>query len=483
LADTSIDSEAYRLMRAGRFGDALPLAERAVARSSECRTGHSVLASILLKLGRVREAEQVVAQAAALGGGTGAAYDGLAYVSTELGRHERANALYRRATELEPQTPRFWYNLACSERSFGRLVAAEQACQRSIALDSRHYPSYLLRSELRVQSSAANHIADLRRRLADPRLDIHGKVFLGYALGKEFDDVQRFDEAFRCFADAAQLRRSQLRYDVAGDERQLERIAQVFNAVPSGLPPRRGASQIFVMGLPRSGTTLVERILTGLPQVRSNGETENFSRALTAAAAATPGDVVERAAAADPAAVAAHYQRLADPGSSGQHSVEKLPTNYLYLGAIRRALPGAKIILLTRSPLDSCFAMYRALFGEAYPFSYDVEELARYHAAYQRLMAHWRSLLGPGIHEVGYEELVRSPAVVGSALVRHCGLAWTDRAIDIQSNQSVSLTASAAQVRRPIYGSSSGRWRHYRAHLAPLIDALRRHGATLPDDA
>ena len=163
--------------------------------------------------------------------------------------------------------------------------------------------------------------------------------------------------------------------------------------------------------------------------------------------------------------------------------IEKLPTNYLYVGAIRRALPAAKLLLVRRSPLDACFAMFRTLFGEAYPFSYDFDELARYYAAYDRLMHHWRGVLGDALHEIVYEDLVRNPRLVGAAIARHCGVAWNTEAIDIQANKSVSLTASAAQVRRPIYGSSSGRWRQYRQHLTPLVSALRRCGVTLPEDA
>jgi tetratricopeptide (TPR) repeat protein len=489
-----IDAEASRLMRGGRFSEALAPAERSVANATACVPGHSFLATILLRLGRVGDAEQVVARATALSSGTADAYDGLAYVSTELGQHERANALYRRAAELEPGRPRGWYNLACSERSFGRLDHAEDAIERAIALDGGHFPSVLLRSELRVQAPAANHVADLERRLADPRLKPHGKVFLGYALAKEYDDLGEFDAAFRWFAAAARLRRAQFRYDITGDERRLEHIARVFSEdQPASTGRRDGRSSeenaryIFIVGLPRSGTTLVERILTGLAGVRSNGETENFSRALGAAASKTAAaehrDMIERAAAAEPARVAAHYAALARRGAASERIVEKLPTNYLYVGAIRRALPGAKILCVRRSPLDSCFAMYRALFGDAYPFSYDFEELARYFAAYDKLVRHWLSHGGSALHEVVYEDLVSEPQSVGASFADYCGLEWRASAVDIESNRSVSLTASATQVRRPIYGTSSGRWRHYRQHLIPLICALRRHGIEVPDDA
>jgi hypothetical protein len=140
-------------------------------------------------------------------------------------------------------------------------------------------------------------------------------------------------------------------------------------------------------------------------------------------------------------------------------------------------------VVLRRDPLDSCFAMYRTLFAAAYPFSYDLRELARYYAAYERLMEHWRECLGERLFEIRYEELVTRPETVGSELARYCGVEWDPRALAVERNSGVSLTASAAQVRRPIYGTSSGRWRHYRAALAPLIAALQENGVTLPADA
>jgi tetratricopeptide (TPR) repeat protein len=476
--------EAYRLMRAGNYSAALPLAERAVVGKNACVPAYGVLVSILLQLGRASDAESVLHRVEGFTTGTADAYDALAWFSLVLRDHERANRFYRRATAIEPQTATYWYNLACSERSLGRLTEAEEACDRAIAADPKQYPSYLLRSELRVQTSATNHVEALQRLLARADLEHQGRMFVGYALAKELDDLQQFDQAFNWFSESARTRRSRLQYDIGADEHKLRRIAAVY-AEPArdGGGGRVDSSRyIFIVGLPRSGTTLVERILSGLPGVVSNGETENFSHSLLEATPAGSADIFARAALAPAQAVAAGYARRADGPASNAKIIEKLPMNYLYVGAIRQALPDARVILLRRSPLDSCFAMYRTLFREAYPFSYDFDELGRYYAAFEQLVQHWRTLYGHWVHEVVYEDLVREPLRVGARIASHCGVPWSDTAIEIQNNAAVSLTASASQIRRPIYGTSSGRWRHYRSHLGALAESLRRHGVALSAD-
>ena len=479
---TAPDAEAFRLLQAGRAAEALPLARQAVASSRSCSPAHGLLASVLLHLGDREEAASVIAAALAGPPGTADAYDALAFVSLHLGQHERANALYRRATEQAPHDARFWYNLASSERSLGHLIEAESACDRAIALDPHHYQSYLLRSELRPQTSARNHVETMERLLADPTASDRARIFLGYALAKELDDLGCYDAAFHWYSAGAAARRRHLIYDVRDDETKLGRIREVFSTGDPGALACEvdSARFIFIVGLPRTGTTLVEQILTRLPGVISNGETENFSRALLDEAPAIGPDVFARAAAARFDRVGHRYARLADRPDCAK-VIEKLPLNYLYLGAIRRSLPAAVPVVLARDPIDTCFAMFRTLFGQAYPFSYDFLELARYYSAYSRLLDHWRRLLGRWTFEVHYEDLVRHPAETGREIARACGLPWDSSAVEIHTGTGVSMTASASQIRRPIYQSSAGKWRLYRRHLTPLVEALRSHGVAVPN--
>lgn len=481
---TPDDHQALRLMQLGRLPEALTVAQRAIAGRRECVPAHGLVALILFNLGRRLEAEEVVANAVEYQLGSADAFDALAHISMLLGQHHRSNELYRHVVEISPTIPRFWYNLASSERSFGRLQEAEAACDRAIALGSTEYPSYLLRSELRVQTEEHNHIEELELRLRQSGVDDRARMFLGYALGKELDDLQRFDAAFAVFSSAAAARRRHLSYDVASDEAKLRRIREVFTTVQQNTSsPKDSGRFIFIVGLPRSGTTLLERILTGLPGVHSNGETTNFERALMAGAAGGTGDVFARSAAADSERVAREYVSRARTDDTADTVIDKLPMNYLYLAAIRRALPDAKLVLVKRSPIDSCFAMFRTLFGEAYPFTYSFEDLARYYAAYEALISHFRNLLGVDLHEVHYEDLVRDAPRVGQTVAQHCTVEWRDTALDVQNNSNVSLTASAAQIRRPIYASSVGRWRRYHRHLMPLIRRLHGAGVELPPDA
>jgi hypothetical protein len=231
------------------------------------------------------------------------------------------------------------------------------------------------------------------------------------------------------------------------------------------------AAPVFVVGLPRTGTTLVERIIASHPAMRSVGETGAFAAELARAASAPVGG-------ADPASLGRNYLEAARLSRLPPDArfVDKTLDNYLHCGLIHVALPRAKIILLQRQPMDTCWAMYKAHFAPGkFAFSYHQEELADTYLAYRRLAAHWRTTLPPhALLEVNYEDVVRDQEAQSRRMIAFLDLPWDDEVLRFHASQAPSATASAVQVRRPIYASSIGKWRHHADGLAPLRERLAR---------
>ncbi|HZX29684.1 MAG TPA: sulfotransferase, partial [Telluria sp.] len=281
-------------------------------------------------------------------------------------------------------------------------------------------------------------------------------------------------------AQGARARRAQLSYRVEHEVAALDAIAASFASAEHAAPaPADGPTPVFVVGLPRSGTTLVERILGSHSLVGSVGEVNNLAFAVMQLAAGPGGKLgmIARAARADPRRLQETYLRgLGGYGVAKPYLINKTPENYLYLGLIARSMPQARVLHLHRHPLDSCFAMYKTLFRMGYPYSYSLEDLGQYYLAYHRLMAHWRATVPASFIDVGYESLVADQEGATRRMLSYCGLDWEDGCLDFHRNAAPSATASAAQVRRPLYRSAVARWRRYERQLQPLADFLTAHG-------
>jgi tetratricopeptide (TPR) repeat protein len=304
----SPEGHILALARAGRRDEALAFARGAVD-GARVTGVDALLATLLVNAGEREEARGVIEAARARPSDDPRACDALAHAALRLGAHRLSRDFYARAARLAPGDAGAWYNLAASERALGALEAAGEACDAAIACDGDHAASHLLRSELRVQSADDNHVDVLRAALARAPQDGPGRVALGYALAKELDDLGESAAAWAAWTAAAAARRAQMAYDVATDEAKLARIAQVFTQGPElSAVPEGPAPFVFIVGLPRSGTTLLERMLSNLPGVVSHGETDHFAQSLLGAAPRRADlDVFARAALADPAAVGRAY--------------------------------------------------------------------------------------------------------------------------------------------------------------------------------
>ena len=370
------------------------------------------------------------------------------------------------------------YNWSTALTAVGKLEAAEHALDQVIALAPADFDAYYNRSTLRRQTPERNHTAELTAQLNQPRVKPAAQVPLGYALAKELEDLGDFAGAFSALQRAADSRRQLLSYRVESDEQAVADIRRCFDehylqrAAPGHDDPR----PVFIIGLPRSGTTLVDRILSSHSQIESRGESSDLGTAVMRLAGPVRDkkQMIERAAQLDPAAIGRAYcARL--PLATRAHVIDKTPVNYLYAGLIAQALPRARLIHVRRHPMDVCYAMYKTLFRMAYPFSYDLIDLGRYYLAYQSLMGHWRRLLGRRLIEIDYEQLVSDQQTATRRLLEDCGWPWEAACLEFHKNKAPSLTASAAQVRQPIYSSSLGLWRRYAEQLSPLAALLRQH--------
>jgi tetratricopeptide (TPR) repeat protein len=437
-------------------------------------------------LGRRAEALELAASVVALGIGRADWSDALGTLFTYCEEPARALRFFEHAVNSAPKHAPYLYNLATAQRMLGQLAAAEASLDRAIALDPSDARSHYARSDLRVQTDSENHVETMVETLNTRIRTRPDEIMMCFAIAKELDDMARYREAFEYWRRGCDLQRRLFTYRVDDDVATMDKIVRCHDGPALDQGTGLGSTEcVFVMGLPRSGTTLAEQILAGHSAVHGAGELPAFPGEVIRAVqrGRTQGvgklEFVERALEVDPAALGRAYLDATRPQTG--HTpvfVDKQPLNYLYAGLIARALPAARMIVMARDPMDVCFAMYRTLFTAAYPFSYDLVELAAYYSAWHRLIRHWQAVLGDRLLVVDYEDLVTDFETTVRRMLTHCCLEWEPACLSFQSQTRSVSSASAAQVRRPLYASSIGKWRPYGEWLIPLSQELERRAPT-----
>lgn len=415
----------------------------------------------------------------------------IAELYLKCGQHEVAGRCYARSVELQPSNPEYLYNLAASKTAMGELDEAETLFTRVIRLKPDDYGAWLNRSGLKTQAPESNHVEQLKYVKSQLRPEDPGQVQVCYALAKELEDLGQYDEAFAFLQEGSHQRRLTMQYDVREDEKAMASIARCFDEkLFSGARPTDDNERpVFILGLPRSGTTLIDRIISSHSQVSSLGEHDMLPLTLmnmTADGTASAGSevfdkvtLIEQSTKIDFSELGRRYSKGIDGfGNPAARLVDKTPLNFLYVGLIHLALPGAKIIHMRRHPVDSCYAIYKTLFRAGYPFSYSLQEVGRYYLAYHGLMDHWRKTIPEAFLEVDYEKVIADQEGETRRMLDYLGLAWEDACLDFHRQRGPAATASAAQVRHPIYSTSVGLWRKYERQLAPLAVKLNELGIT-----
>jgi Tfp pilus assembly protein PilF len=452
---------------------AIVAAERAAKLLPDDPIGHILRAKCLMILGEAARARQAAETALQRVGTAPEALDALGAIFGRLGRHQTAIDLLQRAVAARPGVPQYLFNLAATERMTGNLVSAEAHCDAAIALDPHYCLAYYLRADLRTQAHERNHVAQIESLLGSATLGRQGEALLHFALAKELEDLGEHARAIDHVVSGGALQRRSIKYEPSAEISAIDRIIRTqARSWPGSLAAGYAeADPVFVVGLPRTGTTLVERIIASHSAVVSAGETNTFAAELHRATKAGPG-------ALEMADLGRRYLEAVTAFAVPRNTrfVDKTLQNYLHCGLIHAALPRARIILIRRHPLDACWAMYKAHFQEGmFSFSYDQIELADYYLAFRRLAEHWRSVLpSDTLLEVRYEDIVARQAAESRRIIEFLGLPWEEGVLRFHESRVPSATASAVQVRRPIYSSSVGKWRVHEQRLSPLRTRLAR---------
>ncbi|KRG44663.1 sulfotransferase [Stenotrophomonas panacihumi] len=439
------------------------------------------MARMLTQVRQNREALIFADRAMALGSNEPVTLDTIGVVYTRANEHAKALVCYQQAVALAPKVASLRYNLGTCLLYFGRSDEARAEYRETVALDPRYWRAYTSLAQLRRCTPGDNDVDLLRNALAEGGEDPDAKLYLNLAMAKEQEDLGNYVEAFRCYSDGKRVQKIARGYESAQDEALFEAIAASFRADDLPVAGHDSEEPIFVLGMPRSGTTLVDRILSSHPDVHSAGELQNFAVVLKRLTGTTTPRVVDAATLSqvqglDWARLGREYIESTRPGTAAlPRFVDKLPHNFLFAGHIARALPRAKIICLRRNPMDTCLGNFRQLFALSspnYDYSFDLMDVGRYYLMFDRLMAHWQALFPGRILELEYEELVSAQEAKTRELLAFCGLDWNAACLQFERNEAPVATASLVQVRQPLTNAYIGRWRRYGEQMLPLARLL-----------
>jgi tetratricopeptide (TPR) repeat protein len=406
---------------------------------------------------------------------------GRAYFEAE--QPAKAIDAYKRAIALKPDFADPYNNMGNALKEIGNFAEARKAFETCLALSPESLGTYVnLVDTYKFTSSEDRHLKSIETALARSDLTEERRMQLSFAAAKAYDDLKRFDEGFPLLLTGNALKRKTVEYDEKTVLAYFDRIRNVLTA--DVLRSKSGggnasATPIFVLGMPRSGTTLVEQILASHPRVKGGGELKDMSDTVNSVRSkdGTTVPFPEFLPVANAAEIArigeAYITKLTRRAPGAERITDKMPSNFYFLGLIHLALPGAKIIHSNRSPVDTCVSCFSKLFAGEQSQTYDLGELGRYYRAYHGLMAHWREVLPAGAFlDVQYEDVVADTEGQARRMLDYCGLEWDRQVLDFHRTERSVKTASSSQVRQPIYGSSVARWRNYEKFLGPLLQEL-----------
>jgi len=479
--------EAARLLAAvavanRRFRDAEVFLRKALSSAPTYARAWVDLTNVLRELDRFEEAIDCARTVLQLAPKQVESHILLAGALAAAGSNEESIASYRDALRLAPDRAGAHSGLAHMLKTVGDTSAAIASYRQAIAAKPAHAEAYWSLANLKTFRFEQSEVETMHRLLDDKSLDDEAHCQIHNALGLEYEARGDFSEAFQHFEQCNKLRRRSETYDPVDTESVHDRLIELFNR--EFIEKNAGVDDfavtpILIVGLPRSGSTLIEQILASHPLVdgthelgelgkvihelrRSRGRKERFP------------EVLANLTLNDWQAIGAEYLRRTEVFRGGApYFIDKNPNNFIYAGVMRLALPNTRIIDARRHPMDSCFGSFKQLFASGQPFSYDLVELGEYYLQYDRLMQHWHSVLPDYICETHYESVVADLEAEVRRLLDFCGLPFDEQCLKFHETRRAVRTASSEQVRQPIYSTSVNLWRNFESHLSELIHILK----------
>lgn len=464
----------------GRCREAMAHYTRALAIKPDFAKAHNNLGNLLQRLGSPKQAMVHYHQALAIVPDYAAAHCNLGSALLSLNRSTDAMLHYENALVINGDLAEAHHGVGIALQALGELEEAFAAFERATRLAPRRTDFHLALAQCKRFTTDDPRLAAIETLARDmSALSDDNQIALHFALGKAYADLAQHQRAFAHLATGNALKRRRTAYDEAQTLRRFEELRATFT--PELMQAYRGAGDpsavpVFVVGMPRSGTTLIEQILSSHSHVFGAGEISDFRESIPNVNANEAMIAVPQAVLSAPALrqlAASYLDRIRSAAPTVDRIVDKMPANFALVGLIHLALPNARIIHALRDPIDTCLSCFSILFVDEQPYAYDLGELGRYYRGYRALMDYWRTVLPPDILlEVRYEDLVYDLEAQARRILAHCGLPWEKACLDFHQTRRSVRTASCVQVRQPIYHGSVGRWRPYANQLKPLLQAL-----------
>ena len=407
----------------------------------------------------------------------------LAKVLEKMGQRKAAENYYRKVIALNPGNPKNYYHLGCMFEEMGRVSDAKELYQKTLEVQPEYSYAHRHLAFLQKYEKPDEHVALMEKIYAANNFIEDQKSYMGLALSKVYEDLQSYDKAFSFMEEANSLQRETYLYDVGQDTALFENLAHCFTAQYFERMSKAGFTEkrpIFIVGMLRTGTSLVEQILASHPEVFGAGELEFIQNVIQSRGGSiyskgfVDNNIINKSLG-EFAEMGREYvekvNKITGLGASVS-VVDKMPGNFRFVGLIKLMLPKARIVHCRRNPMDTCLSIYKNFFEGHHPYGYKLKELGEYYRQYDALMAHWHKVLPGFIYDINYEDILEDQEGQSRLLLEFCGLEWDSQCLAFHKTKRTVATASSQQVRKPIYKDSLNLWEKYGANLDPLKAAL-----------